>query len=319
MARAQVVLVEDDANVAKLVELNLRRNAIDVECAPTLADARRLVSSRSWDILLLDRRLPDGDGVDLCNEVRGANPHAYIMLLTGESTKEAKLAGFECGADDYVTKPFHVDELIARIRAGWRIVRLQKALLDSNRRLEELSRTDSLTGLRNRRTFDHEFPTRFAHSMRYGRPLAVAMVDVDHFKRINDEHGHQTGDEVLARVASILRRCTRQTDVVARYGGEEFVIVLPETPLLEALQVAEKIRSSVAAEPMPVHVTVSAGVAAMPHSKFADPQSMLRAADEALYRSKENGRNRVDFEKRKVQGRRGTVIPSAAEREESRA
>jgi diguanylate cyclase (GGDEF)-like protein len=305
MGRAQVILVEDDANVAKLVELGLKRENVDVLAASSLEEARHLTSRTAWDILLLDRRLPDGDGVDLCNELRHLNPHGYIMLLTGESTKEAKLAGFECGADDYVTKPFALEELMARVRAGWRIVELQKALLASNKRLEELSRTDGLTGLRNRRTFDHEFATRFAHASRYGRPLAVAMADIDHFKQINDEHGHQAGDEVLARVAAILRRCTRQTDLVARYGGEEFVIVLPETPLLEALQVSEKIRSSVAAEAMPVRATVSIGVAALPHSQFSYPESLLRAADEALYRAKARGRNRVEFEKRRNSVRSG--------------
>jgi diguanylate cyclase (GGDEF)-like protein len=305
MGRAQVILVEDDANVAKLVELGLRRQNVDVQAASSLEEARKLTSRTAWDILLLDRRLPDGDGVDLCNELRSLNPHGYIMLLTGESTKEAKLAGFECGADDYVTKPFSLDELMARVRAGWRIVELQKALLASNKRLEELARTDGLTGLRNRRTFDQEFATRFAHASRYGRPLAVAMADIDHFKRINDEHGHQAGDDVLARVAAVMRRCTRQTDLVARYGGEEFVIVLPETQLLEALQVSEKIRSSVAAEQMPVRATVSIGVAARPHSMFADPESLLRAADEALYRAKAAGRNRVEFEKRRNSVRSG--------------
>ena len=298
MATPQIIIVEDDTNVARLVELGLKRENYVVTSAPSLADARRLLSGGNWDLLLLDRRLPDGDGIELCHEVRDENPHGYIIIITGESTKEAKLAGFGCGADDYVTKPFQLDELVARVRAGWRIVELQKALLASNRRLEELTRTDPLTELRNRRSFDQEFVTRFEHARRYSRPLAVAMIDVDHFKQINDEHGHQAGDEVLQHVGSILRRCTRQTDLVARYGGEEFVIVLPETPLFEALQFAEKVRSSVAAAPMPMRVTVSIGLAATPHTRFKDAESLLRAADEALYRAKENGRNRVECERR---------------------
>lgn len=219
-------------------------------------------------------------------------------MLTGESTKEAKLAGFGCGADDYVTKPFQLEELVARVRAGWRIVELQKALLASNRQLEELTRTDPLTGLRNRRSFDQELVNRFAHALRYGRPLAMAMIDIDHFKRVNDECGHQTGDEVLRQVGSVLRRCTRQTDLAARYGGEEFAVILPETTLFDALQFAEKIRASVAVAAITPRVTVSIGLAAMPHTSFAHAQEFLAAADEALYRAKENGRNRVEFERR---------------------
>ena len=298
MASPQIILVEDDANVAHLVQYALKREQYEVHPASSMTDGRRLTSGGNWDILLLDRRLPDGDGIELCNEVRDENPHGYIIMLTGEATKEAKLAGFGCGADDYVTKPFQLEELVARVRAGWRIVELQKALLASNRELEELSRTDPLTALRNRRTFDQEFVTRFEHARRYQRPLAICMIDVDHFKQVNDEFGHQTGDEVLRCVASVLRRSTRQTDLVARYGGEEFVIVLPESSLFEALQFGEKIRSSIAAEPMTTRVTVSIGIAATPHTTFADAQSMLRAADAALYRAKERGRNRVECERR---------------------
>src|SRR5215208_5056905 len=124
MGDPQVILVEDDRNVAKLVQLGLKRENIDVRHASTIAEGRQFLQGGEWDILLPDRRLPDGDGVDLCSEIRGQNPHGYILILTGEDSSEAKLAGFGCGADDYVTKPFHMDELIARVRAGKRIVEL---------------------------------------------------------------------------------------------------------------------------------------------------------------------------------------------------
>ena len=149
MAAPQVILVEDDTNVAKLVMLGLKRDGYEVSHAPTLGEARALLRQQNWDLLLLDRHLPDGDGVELCNEVRAQNPHGFILILTGDSTQEGKLTGFGCGADDYVTKPFQLEELIARVRAGRRIVDLQKALLASNQRLEELSRTDPLTGLQH--------------------------------------------------------------------------------------------------------------------------------------------------------------------------
>ena len=302
-ASNEVVVVEDDRNVAKLIALALERQGIKVRHADTISAARGLLR-RPWDLALLDRGLPDGDGIDLCHEIRPTNPHGYIIILTGESTNEAKLAGFECGADDYITKPFAIEELVARARAGLRIVELQKALLASNRRLEELSLTDPLTGLANRRAFEAELAERFELARRYGRPLALAMIDVDKFKKINDAYGHPVGDAVLRRIAEVLRRETRQTDVAARFGGEEFVVLLPQAELLEALQFADKIRAAVAAENMgdglPPRVTISIGVASTGQSHFATPADLLRAADDALYRAKERGRNRVEGERRSV-------------------
>jgi two-component system cell cycle response regulator len=301
MDGSEVVVVEDDLSVVRLIRYALAREGAHVRHAASIAEARRELEGR-WDVVLLDRRLPDGDGIELCREVRPRNPHGYIVILTGDSTSEAKLAGFGCGADDYVTKPFLVDELVARVRAGLRIVALQKALLASNARLEELSRTDPLTEIANRRAFEEELHARFEHACRYNRPLSLAMIDVDHFKDINDTYGHQAGDMVLRRLAGVLRRCSRQSDVVARYGGEEFAVILPETQLFDALQFAEKIRAAVAAEDMgegmPPRVTVSIGVAAMGHSIFRTAAELVAAADAALYRAKAKGRNRVECERR---------------------
>ncbi len=302
MGGSEVILVEDDASVAKLVSLRLRREGYQVQRVDSMASARELLQDGEWELLLLDRRLPDGDGVELCREVRQKNPHGYILILTGDSTKQAKLDGFGCGADDYVTKPFQIEELLARIRAGRRIVELQKALLTSNRRLEELARTDPLTELANRRWFDRELAWRFGHARRYGRPLSLAMIDIDHFKDINDRYGHPSGDAVLQSLARIFDRCTRDSDFVARYGGEEFVVIVPETPLLEALRFAEKIRAAVASADfgadIPQQVTVSIGVAGLPHSHAESAEELLRAADDAMYRAKEKGRNRVECERR---------------------
>jgi two-component system, cell cycle response regulator len=296
MRGPEVVVVEDDPSVAKLVELSLKREGYSVRRAASLSAAHDLIDTSDWDILLLDRRLPDGDGVNFCHDIREKNPHGYIILLTGDSTTESKLEGFDCGADDYVTKPFQMDELLARVRAGRRIVELQRALLASNRRLEELSRTDGLTGVANRRAFDAELTTRFEHARRYGRPLALLMIDIDHFKKVNDTFGHQAGDLVLERIARVLQRTTRQSDFVARFGGEEFVVLLPETPLLEGLRVAEKIRAAVAAEDLPTHVTVSVGVATIEQPELDSPDALVAAADAALYRAKRSGRNRVEYE-----------------------
>ncbi len=295
-----IILVEDDVNVSLLLARQLKRAGYAVREAGTIGKARELVSDGEWDIAVLDRCLPDGDGLDLCRDLRASSPHGYIVMLTGIDSDEAKLQGFDRGADDYVTKPFVIDELIARIRAGVRIVHLQKALMDSNRRLEELSLTDSLTSLRNRRAFDERIDDAFEQARRYDRPLSLVLVDVDHFKPINDSYGHHAGDSVLKGVADLIASSTRQSDFVARVGGEEFAVLLPETPLFEAMQVAEKIRSRIAATPVDgLDVTVSLGVANALHSRVTQPAELYEAADQALYRAKSNGRNRTEMERRR--------------------
>jgi len=294
-----IILVEDDSNVSLLLTRQLQRAGYAVRAAGNMADARVLFGDAPWDVAILDRMLPDGDGLDLCRELRAASPHSYILLLTGVDSAEAKLEGFARGADDYVTKPFQTDELIARIRAGVRIVGLQKALIDTNRKLEELSLTDSLTSLRNRRAFDERMVEAFEHARRYERPLSLVLVDVDYFKSVNDTEGHEAGDAVLREVARRLGESTRQTDFAARVGGEEFGILLPETPLFEAMQFAEKIRAAIASEPIGNRrMTVSLGIANVPHSRVEDAAELFRAADKALYRAKANGRNRAEMERR---------------------
>lgn len=296
----RILLVEDDANISFILSRKLGQAGYDVRHAATIAAAHQLVTEEAWDLALLDRQLPDGDGVDLCRELRSASPHGYILMFTGLSSDEEKLEGFEHGADDYVSKSTQLDEVLARIRAGVRIVTLQNALLESNRRLEELSLTDALTNIANRRAFDDRIALLFEHARRYERPLSLVLIDVDHFKSINDERGHSSGDEVLRCVAKRIAAGTRATDFAARIGGEEFGILLPETPLFEAMQFCEKIRSSIAAEPMDgFRVTVSLGVANVPHSRVATQFDLYNAADAALYRAKANGRNRVEMERRR--------------------
>lgn len=301
-----ILVVEDDANALQLLRACLERNGYEVSSAGTLAEARRrLKASGDWGLVILDRRLPDGDGISLCPDIRATQPQSYILMLTGEASPEAMIEGFESGVDDYVTKPFQINELLARIRAGVRIVELQKELLASSRRYEALSLTDSLTSLRNRRAFDLEFESRFEQARRYARPLSLVIIDLDYFKSINDQFGHSAGDGVLRGIAQILDHGTRRSDFVARIGGEEFAVLLPETSLFEALHFAEKIRSTIMnstirTEAATHKVTVSVGVANVPHSLVTTPHDFFNAADQALYRAKARGRNRIESERRKV-------------------
>jgi two-component system cell cycle response regulator len=306
-----VGVVDDDPAIRRLVRLFLRRSGYEIFECTTGAEARDLLNHLPWDLAILDRRLPDVDGAIIGHELK-SNPefrNRYIIMLTGEDEQRDKVEGLDLGADDYVTKPFHHQELLARIRAGKRIVDLQKELLESNKRLELLSITDGLTSLFNHRHFQDELARAFEESERYQRPLSLAVIDIDFFKKVNDVYGHAAGDEVLKRVSRIFMESIRSSDFAARYGGEEFAVIMPETDLEDAIQFAEKIRSMVEAAPVPtsageISVTVSIGVATVPRSKIRTAKGVIQAADKALYRAKRNGRNQVQAERRVEPGRK---------------
>jgi diguanylate cyclase (GGDEF)-like protein len=277
-----------------------------------------------WDIAILDRLLPDMDGVLLCHEIK-SNPMfktRYVIMLTGEDEQEDKVEGLDLGADDYITKPFQSAEFLARVRAAKRIVDLQKELVESNKRLEMLSITDGLTKLFNHRHFQDELARAFEESQRYQRPLSLAIVDLDFFKKVNDTYGHAVGDEVLKAVSHIFQDSIRSTDLAARYGGEEFAVMMPETELGDAITFAEKIRTMIASTPIqtaagPVSATVSIGVSSIPHTTIRLAKELVVAADKALYRAKKRGRNQVQAEKRRDTTR--STRPAAAVKEADEA
>ena len=306
MADFTVAIVDDDAAIRRLVRLFLKREGYTTLECTTGAEARTMLMNERWDLVILDRKLPDMDGVRLAQELRSSADFRtrYIIMLTGEAEQEDKVQGLELGADDYITKPFQYPELLARIRAGKRIVDLQKELLETNKRLELLSITDGLTKLHNHRYFQDELARAFEESQRYQRPLSLAMIDIDFFKKFNDTYGHAVGDDVLKRAAELYRTSVRSTDLVARYGGEEFAVMMPETTLDDGITFAEKIRHMIETTPLetqqgPLNVTVSVGVASVPQSRIRSAKELIVAADKALYRAKRNGRNQVQAERRR--------------------
>ena len=296
----RVAIVDDDAAIRRLVRLLLKRSGYDTIEFGTGEEARAELKRTLWDLAILDRRLPDMDGLELCQDLK-SNPEfksRYVIMLTGEDDQEDKVQGLDLGADDYITKPFQYQELLARIRAAKRIVDLQKELIETNKRLERLSITDGLTNLFNHRYFQDELSRAFDESARYRRPLSLAMADIDFFKKVNDSHGHAVGDEVLRGVARMFQESSRSTDLVARYGGEEFAVMMPETDAEAACTFAEKVRArvesaSIQTQAGPLRVTVSVGCATVPHPKVHAAKDLIISADNALYRAKEAGRNQV--------------------------
>jgi len=262
------------------------------------------MTKQYYPFLVTDWEMPEMDGIALCKAVRNLqlDGYVYALLLTARNAKEHIIAGLEAGADDYLVKPVHEPELIARLNTGRRILALEHSLRAANERNRILSVTDPLTGAFNRRYMMEQLPRELERCRRYGNPLAVIMCDVDHFKQVNDVKGHSAGDDVLQQFVVRMQRSIRaNSDWVARLGGEEFLIVLPETGYNGAMFVAEKIRAIMTGVPFvtregDVAATSSFGVASteMHGPDLATKsETLIRAADQCLYTSKQAGRNRA--------------------------
>ncbi|MBI3681482.1 MAG: diguanylate cyclase [Acidobacteria bacterium] len=265
----------------------------------------------AWDVLqqenaprlaVLDWMMPGLSGPEICRLVRqrGPEPYIYLMLLTSKSQREDLIEGMESGADDYITKPFDQHELEVRLRAGLRILKLQAELVAAREALREQATHDALTGLWNRRSILESLEREQIRAAREGAPVGLLMLDLDHFKKVNDTYGHLAGDMVLQEAARRLQLSVRQYDGVGRYGGEEFLVVLPgcDEPALRGR--AEAMRSAIAAQPFRsadqmLSVTASFGATVFLPRQLVDTGQLIRIADEALYEAKRLGRNRVIF------------------------
>ncbi len=297
-----ILLAEDDPVTRMLMTRFLKKAGYEVDAVGDGTEALDRMTTRYYPILVTDWEMPQMDGVELCRAVRNLqlDGYVYALLLTARDAKEHIIAGLEAGADDYLVKPVHEPELIARLNSGRRILALEHSLRVANHRNRILSVTDALTGAYNRRYLMEQLPRELERCRRYAYTLSVLMCDIDHFKQMNDTHGHAAGDDVLQQfVARIQKSIRTNSDWVARYGGEEFIMVLPETGYEGAMIVAEKLRTLITQTPFLTRageavVTASFGVASTPtHGPdlLLKVEALLRSADECLYRSKQAGRN----------------------------
>jgi diguanylate cyclase (GGDEF)-like protein len=295
----RVLVADDDASSRFRLQTALRAWGYDVT---SVANGREAIAElgrpEGPTLAILDWSMPGADGLEVCRTIR-ADPkgrYVYAILLTSHDRDEDVIAGFDAGADDYVTKPFNTKELRARVRSGARIVQLQRQLVAAHEELREKAMHDPLTGVLTRGAFFEISEHEFARARRSRTPLSIVMADIDHFKSINDRFGHPGGDEVLRAVARRLQATFRKEDAVGRYGGEEFVALAVGCEGTDAVALAERFRLAVGSEPFTVGaervaVTTSVGVAT---GTAADGvETLVRAADDALYRAKAAGRNRV--------------------------
>lgn len=297
-----VLIIDDSEPVRRHVERVLREHDVAdvVRHAASGVEGFALLAKEPISLVLCDVEMPDLDGFKFLR-LKASNASLSdvpVIMLTGKEDVRAKVQGLNEGASDYLTKPFHDDELVARARVHIKLKLLQDELRKKNQLLEELSRTDGLTGLLNRRYLMELLTAEVHKTERYHHPFSLVMLDIDFFKKINDTFGHVTGDAALKMVGQVLRREVRACDVAARFGGEEFAILLPQTDREGALTAAERLRKAIEAAEVAsrgyvLHVTASFGVATYPSEGIESVEDLVTRADKALYRAKSEGRNRV--------------------------
>lgn len=268
--------------------------------ASTVSGAIQACMEAFPDLAIVDVELARESGLAVLAFFRQLETarHLPVVLLSKVDDEPMRVAAFTQGCDDFLVRPVSMPELVARARRHLAVGRRFELLLDEQERLRGLATTDGLTGLANHRFFQERLGEEFRRAQRYDDPLSLIMLDVDHFKQVNDAHGHQVGDEVLKAMATCLRGAVRETDFVARYGGEEFAVVLPHTHLAGALTVAERMSADLRRGrygPRQLALTASFGVSSFPGRAVSGPDQLVRAADDALLRAKREGRNKISL------------------------
>jgi len=316
--KGRILVVDDHEDNIELLRARLEARGYIVEGASDGQAALDAVERSCPDLILLDVMMPKMDGMEVVRRLKAKRetkelPFIPVIMQTALDSTENKVEGLDAGADDYITKPINFAELEARVNSLLRIKKLQSDLAtanvelaaskgelsDLNDKLRRISLTDGLTDIDNRRSLEVRLAEMWQHSMRLHEPIALIMCDIDKFKSVNDNYGHQAGDSVLKDVAQLLKGAAREIDRVGRYGGEEFLLILSGTVLDAAVTFAERLREIVAGHTFSlpdgktITRTISCGVAAWPHPGVTDQEELLRAADDALYVAKETGRNRV--------------------------
>lgn len=296
----RILLVDDrQSSYERLATLLAAEHTVDVEPNPT--EALFHAAEGNYDLLIVSLDLNNFDGLRLCSQARSLERTRHVPILAIAEAENATrlLRGLEIGVNDYLLRPIDKTELLARARTQIRRRRYTDHLRDNVQNSIEMAITDALTGLHNRRYMESHLATLAEQAATRGKPLALMILDIDYFKSINDNYGHDAGDDVLREFAVRVRKSIRGIDLACRYGGEEFVIVMPETDLHVAGMVAERLRRSIAGEPFAVHkgtkrieVTISIGLTTL-EQKGEAVADVLKRADTALYRAKHDGRNRV--------------------------
>jgi two-component system, cell cycle response regulator len=297
--QGKILIVDDRPASAERVHGMLQEaHTVDIETDPN--EALFHAAEGNYDLVIVSLALENFDGLRLCSQVRSLERTRNVAILAiAEAESNTRLVrGLEIGVNDYLARPIDKNELMARVRTQIRKKRYTERLRDNVQMSIEMAITDALTGLYNRRDMETHVGTLVEQAAARGKPLTVLVIDIDYFKSVNDSWGHDTGDDVLREFAIRIKKLIRGIDLACRYGGEEFVVVMPDTDMAVATVVAERLRRRIASEPFPIQqgahtieVTISIGIAALGHDENA--AMVIKRADQALYRAKRDGRNRV--------------------------
>ena len=301
------ILIADDSEITRLMLYHkLSEWGYEIEIANDGEEAWEILCQENPPTLaIIDWMMPNMDGITLCKKIREniKEPYIYMIILTMRNKKNDLIESMEAGADDFVSKPFDADVLKVRLRAGIRILDLHNALISAREELRIQATYDQLTGLFNRRAIMDMFNREISRASRETSPIGVLMVDVDHFKKINDNYGHPAGDIVLKEAANRMKDSVRTYDSVGRFGGEEFLVILPKCGMNEVMIVAERLKKSISNQNFDLNnesikVTISIGATnIIPDSIKIDQDFIIQLVDTALYKAKKNGRDRIEFSK----------------------
>jgi two-component system cell cycle response regulator len=299
----KILVAEDEPVSRELLKSLLTKWGYEVITSNDGDSAWQLLQEQEdLRLVILDWMMPGKDGIEICRLIRQKQKEShyiYTIILTARDNKEDALAGLEAGADDYITKPFHQQELHFRIRIGKRILDLERYLHDAYDEMKRLATFDTLTGLWNRRVVLEHLENEWDRASRENQPLSIVLADIDHFKQFNDRYGHAQGDRVLIHLSKILREMVRPYDGVGRYGGEEFLLYFPECDIEKGRQIAERLRQELESRPLEerrksLRITASfGGITFRPAQGKYSVNHLLKIADDALYDAKRAGRNRV--------------------------
>ncbi len=285
----KILIIDDSDDARTVAKARLAPEGHEIICEDKALKAVEVATAVKPDLILLDVDMPGMSGFEVCRRLKRHEDlnMVPVIFLSGSCNAGDKVIGLDLGAVDYVTKPFDTFELRARVRAALRTKHLQDILRDK-------ALIDPLTELGNRRAFDDRLNLEWSRAMRYNLNLSMILADIDMFKKVNDEYGHQAGDEVLRQVAGRLSACLRDCDAIFRYGGEEFAALLPQTPLDGAMDLAQRLRANLADEPVTVQkqqLQVTASFGASSNTQVSDANELFVCADNHLYEAKASGRN----------------------------
>src|SRR6187399_655918 len=298
--RYRILMVEDSRVSLEVYAQRLEKRGYQVATAISAEEARAELEAGVPDLILLDVFMPKVSGFEFLRELRGdpKTSRVPIILISALSDTQHIVEGLELGANDYVTKPIVMPILTARMEALLRSSELVRRLEVQTELLSKLAAFDDLTGVYNRRSMFHHLEAELSRCRRYGRSLGVLMADIDHFKRVNDEHGHLLGDQALRWVATTLQNELRSMDFLCRYGGEEFCAILPETNRPGVARAGERLRAAIERtlfkqDEVQLSLSISLGGASWAADESNDIPDLLARADAALLEAKRNGRNQV--------------------------